>query len=499
MAPGEPVEAVDRQQASALGEAQVEDQARPQTRQPFGVLFGAQGLRSEEHTDADFVNYLRRACREAPEKKSLYPYVFPIRNRTRPPRERSVLAGYYCIDTFTPLSRNAYPAARHGADCALTAARQTLGGRRIAYALVRPPGHHAERRSFGGFCYLNNNAIAAHYLSRQGKVAILDIDYHHGNGQQDIFYRRSDVLTVSIHGNPQFAYPYFTGFRDEIGQGEGEGYNLNLALAEHADAGRYRQALAQALRRIEEFSPDFLVVALGLDTAKNDPTGTWSLTAKDFETNGRLIGALGQPTLVIQEGGYRSRTLGTNTRSFFEGLSASLGAAQPRGARRIPGDDLALRADVRPEDPPRIRRLVAATGFFSLEETQVAGELAEERLATGDKSGYHFLLAERGGQLVGYTCFGPVPMTESSFDLYWIAVQPECQGKGVGRMLLSETQKRVRAAGGLRLYIETSLRAQYNGTRAFYEKNGFRLESLLEDFYAPGDGRATYSRKLAGS
>jgi GNAT superfamily N-acetyltransferase len=161
----------------------------------------------------DFVRFLKRACNDVPEGKSLYPYVFPIRNKTRPPKEPSVLSGYYCIDTFTPINRNAYPAARRGVDCTLTAAREIIDGRRIAYALVRPPGHHAERRAFGGFCYFNNSAIAAQYLRTYGRVAILDIDYHHGNGQQDIFYRRSDVLTVSLHGHPRFAYPYFSGLR----------------------------------------------------------------------------------------------------------------------------------------------------------------------------------------------------------------------------------------------------------------------------------------------
>ena len=146
--------------------------------------------------DANLVNYLQKACANVPLGKSIYPYVFPIRNATRPPREMSVLSGYYCIDTFTPIHRNAFPAARRAVDCALTAAEMVLMGRRIAYALVRPPGHHAERKSFGGFCYFNNAAVAAHYLSVNGKVAILDIDYHHGNGQQDIFYDRSDVLTV---------------------------------------------------------------------------------------------------------------------------------------------------------------------------------------------------------------------------------------------------------------------------------------------------------------
>jgi acetoin utilization deacetylase AcuC-like enzyme/GNAT superfamily N-acetyltransferase len=449
--------------------------------------------------DADFVHYIRRACREAPDTNSLYPYVFPIRNKARPPKERSVLAGYYCIDTFTPLNRNAYPAARHGVDCALTAARQILNGRRLAYALVRPPGHHAERRSFGGFCYLNNNAIAAHYLSRNGRVAILDIDYHHGNGQQDIFYRRSDVLTVSIHGHPEFAYPYFTGFREEVGEGAGEGFNHNLLLPERTDAVKYRRTLAEALGRIEAFAPEFLVLALGLDTAKGDPTGTWSLTAKDFEVNGRLIGELGLPTLVIQEGGYRSRTLGVNVRRFFAGLSSSLLSARPHRERKLSVDGLNTRIELKAGDPEGIRRLVKATGFFNASEIEVAGELAEERLARGESSGYHFLVVESEGELAGYACYGPVPMTVSSFDLYWIAVDPKFQGRGLGRMILADVEKRVKSAGGTRIYVETSLRSQYETTRTFYEKNGYRLESILDDFFAPGDGKATYSKKFEQS
>jgi len=279
--------------------------------------------------DPAFVHYLRRACARLPWGKSIYPIIFPIRNLQRPPKDVELQVGYYCMDTFTPLNRNAYLAAQGAVDCAVTGARAILEGFRLAYALVRPPGHHAERRAFGGFCYFNSSAIAANYLSRYGRVAILDVDFHHGNGTQDIFYRREDVLTVSIHGDPHFAYPHFAGFADETGEGAGRGYNLNLPLPEHITVERYHRTLAKALKRIVEFKPTFLVVALGLDTAKADPTGSWQLAAKDFQQNGQMIGALKMPTLVVQEGGYRTRTLGSNARHFFEGLWAASSTGNP--------------------------------------------------------------------------------------------------------------------------------------------------------------------------
>ncbi len=289
--------------------------------------FGEQHIRAVH--DPAFVEYLKKACEAAPEGKSVYPYVFPIRNPQRPPKDLSLRAGYFCIDTFTPIHRNAYPAAAAAVDCALTGAERLVAGARLAYALVRPPGHHAERRAFGGFCYFNSTAVAAHYLSRYGRTAVLDVDYHHGNGTQDIFYERGDVLTVSLHGHPRYTYPYFSGFDDERGRGAGEGANLNLPLPEGIDGARYREALERALGRIRRFRPAWLVVALGLDTAKGDPTGSWLLGARDFQENGRRIAALGLPTLVVQEGGYRTRSIGVNARHFFLGLTGA--AAGVRG------------------------------------------------------------------------------------------------------------------------------------------------------------------------
>jgi acetoin utilization deacetylase AcuC-like enzyme len=268
----------------------------------------------------EFVQFLRHACANVPPGKSVYPYVFPVRNRARPPKEVPLRAGYYCIDTFTPLNANAYKAARRSVDCAMTGADCLLDGSRAAYALVRPPGHHAESEAFGGFCYFNSSAIAAHHLSQHGRVVLLDIDYHHGNGAQDIFYSRKDVYTISLHGHPRYSYPYFSGFEDEKGEGDGKGYNLNFPLQENLDGVQYRKVLTDALQKVRRFNPQFLVLALGLDTAKGDPTGSFRLMTKDFRENGRMIGGLGLPTLVVQEGGYRTQTLGINARHFFSGL-----------------------------------------------------------------------------------------------------------------------------------------------------------------------------------
>ena len=270
--------------------------------------------------DKGYFNYLKKVCTMVEKGRSLYPYVFPIRNNSRPPKELPVRAGYYCIDTFTPINENAYLAAKRAVDCVLTVSEKVLEGYRFGYALVRPPGHHAEYNVFGGFCYFNSAAVAANYLSHYGRVAVLDIDYHHGNGTQDIFYSRADVVTISIHGHPSFAYPYFSGFKDEKGNNEGLGYNINIPLPEHITFEQYKEALASSIHTINRTACKFLIVTLGFDTAKGDPTGTWPLLPKDFITVGKMIGAIRLPTIVIQEGGYKIRSLGTNAQHFFKGL-----------------------------------------------------------------------------------------------------------------------------------------------------------------------------------
>jgi acetoin utilization deacetylase AcuC-like enzyme len=270
--------------------------------------------------DSNYYNYFKTVCKNLPPGKSVYPYVFPLRNAARAPKELLVRAGYYCFDTFTPINHNAFLAARWGVNCALTAADSLIEGNRAAYVLTRPPGHHAEKSVFGGFSYFNNCAIAANYLSKIGKVAILDIDFHHGNGQQQIFYSRNDVLTISIHGHPSFAYPYFSGFAEETGDGEGLGFNVNFPLSENLTYDQYSKILGKALKKIQGFKPEFLIVALGLDTAKGDPTGTWPFSFENFISTGKEIGKLSFQTMVVQEGGYKNQSLGTNARAFFTGF-----------------------------------------------------------------------------------------------------------------------------------------------------------------------------------
>ncbi|MFP4054772.1 MAG: GNAT family N-acetyltransferase [Phycisphaerae bacterium] len=281
--------------------------------------------------DRAFVRFLRDTCGKVRGRIPFYADTFPAQRPRRKPKAALVQAGYYCTDSFTPLNAAAYQAARYAADVALTAADGLLQGRPVAYALCRPPGHHAGVDTCGGFCYLNNAAIAAHYLSGHGTVAVLDTDYHHGNGTQEIFYRRRDVRTVSIHGHPDFEYPYFSGFADERGEGEGLGYNHNIPLPAGTDDDRYLPALRRAIRPIREERPDFVVLCVGFDVLSGDPTATFDLTPLILGEIGKAIAALHRPILVVQEGGYRLRNLRRGAISLFNGLAEGLRPITPAG------------------------------------------------------------------------------------------------------------------------------------------------------------------------
>lgn len=288
----------------------------PRTRFPEKMI-------REVHAD-DFVTYLKAVCAKLSPDRPVYPYVFPVRRPDRRPKDLYYRAGYYCIDTFTPLDQNAYAAARTAVDVALTGAKELLAGRLVAYALCRPPGHHAEPRLFGGFCYFNNAAIAANLLSKEGPVAVIDIDYHHGNGTQGIFWTRSDVLTISIHGHPRMTYPFFTGFADEVGEGEGKSFNHNFPLEEKCGSEMFFRTLEKAVALINKFSPRFLVVSLGYDTMRGDPTGSFDLVPNDLKRAGRVLAEIGIPMLVVQEGGYSLRNLRTGSRMFVRGVAGVL-------------------------------------------------------------------------------------------------------------------------------------------------------------------------------
>jgi acetoin utilization deacetylase AcuC-like enzyme len=269
--------------------------------------------------DADLVEFLRSAWSRwaaSDREGSMLPSGFPARGlrRDRVPAGIHGALGYYTFDASTPIVAGTWEAALAAARSAMTAAALVAEGDSAAYALCRPPGHHAGRGFFGGYCYLNNAALAAQHLRDQGRarVAVLDVDYHHGNGTQEIFWERDDVLFVSLHATPDSEYPYFLGYADERGAGRGEGHTLNLPLPLGTGWREYRAALEVALDAIGRYAPDALVVSLGVDTYESDPISGFKLTGPDYAQLGARLAAARLPTVLVQEGGYAIAEIGNN-------------------------------------------------------------------------------------------------------------------------------------------------------------------------------------------
>lgn len=273
---------------------------------------------------------LYQTASQLPPEETFYPMVFPRGSRVQGDPTNLHHAGYFTFDSGTPLNSRTSEAASWSAACARDAAQAVLkGGYRVAYALSRPPGHHATKDSFGGYCYFNNAAIAAKVLRRKGRVAILDIDFHHGNGTQSIFYRDPKVLVINVHGDPRDCYPYFCGLRQETGAGPGEGFNINVPLARGTDGKKYLSSIKKTvLPQLKNFDPDFLILSAGLDTYELDPVGDFRLTREDFFKLGELLGRTHFPMIVIQEGGYHTPHLGENARTLLQGVRA--GVQNPR-------------------------------------------------------------------------------------------------------------------------------------------------------------------------
>jgi acetoin utilization deacetylase AcuC-like enzyme len=282
--------------------------------------------------DAGFVEFLSTIYAESGAYFKQAAPVFPATFAPRSARYRSKSVdgrpGLYAYGTASPILAGTWAAAYWSAQCALTAADLVKTGAASAYALCRPPGHHAAADLYGGFCYLNNAAIAARHLQAVApadtKVAILDIDYHHGNGTQEIFYADPSVWYGSLHAHPDDDYPYFWGSADERGEGLGQGFNRNWPLPQSADDARYLATLDEALAEIQEFSPRYLVVSVGFDIAAGDPVGGFSVTVEGMRAVGQHIAALarrGTPTMLVQEGGYLLEKLGEYAAAFLQAFA----------------------------------------------------------------------------------------------------------------------------------------------------------------------------------
>lgn len=277
--------------------------------------------------DDDFVDFLRTAhdeWRAAHGDTDALPLNWPCRGfRQVIPESIDGRLSYYSFDAGTPITAGTWKAITASANVALTGAKMLKdSGDRAIFSLCRPPGHHAAKDLYAGYCFFNNVAVAAQWFRDNGaaKVAILDVDYHHGNGTQMILYDRADVLFVSLHAHPAQEYPFFLGYEDETGEGEGEGFNLNFPMRWGTAWDTYSQALDKGIARIGEYGPDILLVSLGVDTFEKDPISHFKLVSGDYTEIGRRIEALGLPTHFVMEGGYAIDEIGINTVNLLTGF-----------------------------------------------------------------------------------------------------------------------------------------------------------------------------------
>ena len=272
----------------------------------------------------DYLEFLRTAFERwqqeggqlGPDRASpvLYAATFPPRRSQGKPKSVVGLAGYYAMDLSAAITLGTYSAILAGAQCALSAAQAVLDGEQVAFAICRPPGHHAGRDYGGGYCLLNNTSIAARFMSTVSKqrVAILDVDYHAGNGTQDIFYASPEVLTISLHADPSYQYPFYMGYADETGDGPGLDFHRNFPLPAGTSDDAYLRAVTSALTLIRDFNPTYLVVAAGMDIYHDDPLGNFAVTTAGIRQIGEQIASLAIPTMVVMEGGYYIPKLGEN-------------------------------------------------------------------------------------------------------------------------------------------------------------------------------------------
>lgn len=275
--------------------------------------------------DIDYLEYIESQSTKLKINEYVYPSVHRFSRYIDPSLKKLgeiSKRGLYVFDTYTPILPDTYQVAIDSASLAYEASERLISNpNEIFYAMCRPPGHHAECSMAGGYCYINNAAIAAENLSKSGRVAVLDIDFHHGNGTQDIFYNRDDVFTISIHANPHDKFPHFTGFSNETGIGKGNGANLNIPLPLGTDENSFTKSLKVALEKISVYTPEYLVIAFGADTHIKDPIGGFRLTTPYYSHISKMIKQLNTPTMIVQEGGYNSSFLGEVIVSFLSGFN----------------------------------------------------------------------------------------------------------------------------------------------------------------------------------